>query len=150
MTDPNRAQFEKILRTSTGKPTQEEIDQLAETERQQLEMWQSFYAQPGDEFEFRLARSPSAIERDGTATTFSEAAMDALIQHLMVYIGTRLTRYYEANEVMPQTMTVRIKVATDATVTDWGAAGPDIVINAADQDPDSWNDLSNPITEGNE
>jgi hypothetical protein len=153
MTDEkDLAQFEKVVRGARN--FQEEADEilgkaardrkLEEAERQQLELWQSFYTQPGDEFEFRIARTPDAIERDGTTKTFSEAAMDALMQHVMVYIGTRLTRYFETNKVMPQSLTVRIKVVTDSALADWSEFEPDIVINARDQDPDGWDDLANP------
>ena len=103
----------------------------AELEEQSLRLWDTFLAQSGDEFEFRLARTARAILRDGEENTFSEQAMDTLVQHLALFIGTRLSRYNDEQGRMPHAMTVRIKVAVNASATNWDAE-PDIVINADD------------------
>jgi hypothetical protein len=89
-------------------------------DEQKLEIWNQFLDQSGDEFEFRLARTPGAIIRDGEEYGFSEKAMNVLMDHLMIFIGTRMTRYNDEHKRMPQAMTVRVKVNTDNTFAeDW-------------------------------
>ena len=102
------------------------------SEEDQLALWDTFVKQPGDEFEFRIARSPDAIIRDTADKTFSQDAIDALMQHVLMYVGTRLTRHYEANSTMPQSMTVRIKVALDTGMEDWSEDDA-MIISARDE-----------------
>jgi hypothetical protein len=119
-----------------------------ELDREQLELWRSFFERPGDEFEFRLGRTVHARDRDGDSATFSEDAMDALMHHLMLYIGTRMSRFFQDNDKMPQTMIVRIRVALDSALSDWDGEAPDIVIHARDEHPDTWKQDDFPTPQG--
>lgn len=75
--------------------------------------WQRMVALPGNEFEFQIGRGDEVINRDGTEHGLSEAALDALHRHLMVYIGTRLFRHYEQTRKSAQSVRVVIAVHVD-------------------------------------
>lgn len=79
---------------------------------------------PGLEFAYELGRSAETVTRDGTGQGFSEAAMDSLIRHMIGFIASRISRYYDQHSVMPQQMTVRIRVAMDAQPKDFDDSLP--------------------------
>lgn len=87
--------------------------------------WFSFLAKPGNEFAFRIGRTAGAIQREGSGVTFSREAMDAMFKHVMIYVGSRLTRYHNEHGSFPQAMTVRVRVALDDTAEDFEEEKPD-------------------------
>lgn len=76
--------------------------------------WDTMMTVPGSEFIYEIGRDHQAVARDGMDRGFSVEAMDTLIKHMITFIGTRINRHHSAHDVMPQQMTVRIKVTLDS------------------------------------
>jgi hypothetical protein len=103
---------------------------MSEPDRDQLEYDRALARMrsvPGLEFEYEIGRDQHAVNRDGVGRGFSQEAMGTLIAHLGAFITTRITRYNEANGVMPQHMTVRIRVALDSQPTEFEDDSVDII-----------------------
>jgi hypothetical protein len=82
-------------------------------EERQRKLFEQFVVIEGDEFQFEVGRDRQTIARDGHQAGFSEDALDTLHAHLITFIGTRTLRYQHQHGVMPQQMTVRIRVSLD-------------------------------------
>lgn len=80
----------------------------------QVDKFEDFLTVPGNEFAFRIGRTIDAFYRDGLQAGFSGEAMDAMAEHVNLFIGSRVIRFYNANQVMAQRMTVRIRVSLDS------------------------------------
>lgn len=76
-------------------------------------LWKEMMSAAGLEFQYEIGRDAAAVARDGSRRGFSEEAMATLIRHMSAFIGTRMVRYDSQHGVMPQQMTVRIRVALD-------------------------------------
>lgn len=86
-------------------------DETAEPRDDRL--WREMMSAAGLEFQYEIGRDAAAVARDGSRRGFSEEAMETLIRHMSAFIGTRMVRYDNQHGVMPQQMSVRIRVALD-------------------------------------
>lgn len=82
-------------------------------EERQRQLFEQFITIEGNEFQFEVGRDRQTIARDGHQAGFSQDALDTLHAHLIIFIGTRTLRYQHQHGVMPQQMTVRIRVSLD-------------------------------------
>lgn len=89
--------------------------------------WTQFQNMPGNEFTFKLGRTPNSISRDGDDKFFSADAMNTLFDHIATYVGSRLVRYHERYGRAPAAMTVRIRVALDLDPDAFVEEGDDAV-----------------------
>jgi hypothetical protein len=64
----------------------------------------------GNELEVQIHRDMEVVERDGLDATFSEAALQAMSLDINAFIGTRIIRYGQQHNVLPQSMTVVVEV----------------------------------------